>query len=347
MRPSGMLRSAIAAALFLGAASARADEINLIFATGSPAGSEVSEEFFRPFAEKLNAAGKGVLHVDFREGSAISDPAKAYDRITSDAIQIGFMLPNLVAGKFPRTQVVTLPYIAGDISEYSSRALWRVYEHGPLAKEYDQVRVLAISTISQASIHMLKALPSRMALAGNKIMVTSKTAADVITRLGGAPISLPPFQVYEALMRHTVDGTVTGWPSFQPFKLIEVTTYHIDAPIGSSIAVVFMAKAKYNSLPEAARKIIDANSGEQASREFGRMWDIVAERARQLIKKTPGQRLVAPTDAEADEIRKKTAPVVDDWLAATPDGKETLDQFNAALAAVELTHERDPSRTGK
>ncbi|HEY3919344.1 MAG TPA: TRAP transporter substrate-binding protein [Stellaceae bacterium] len=326
-------RLAAALALCLAATTARADAINLIFATGSPAGSEVSEEFFRPFAERLNAAGKGVLHVDFREGSAISDPAKAYDRVVGDAIQIGFMLPNLVAGKFPRTQVVTLPYVAGDISEYSSPALWRIYQHGPLAKEYDQVRVLAISTISQASIHMAKALPSPTALGGMKIMVTSKTAADVVSRLGAAPISLPPFQVYEALLRHTVDGTVTGWPSFQPFKLIEVTAYHIDAPIGSSIAVIFMAKSKYDALPPAAREIIDANSGEAASREFGRMWDRVADRARQLIKATPGQQLVVPSAAEAAEMKQKTAPVIDDWLAATPDGRATLDQFESALAA--------------
>jgi hypothetical protein len=64
------------------------------------------------------------------------------------------------------------------------------------------------------------------------------------------------------------------------------------------------------------------------------MWDRVAERARELIKKTPGQQLVAPSAAEAAEIKKKTAPVVDDWLAATSDGGETLDRFNAALAAV-------------
>jgi TRAP-type C4-dicarboxylate transport system substrate-binding protein len=165
-------------------------------------------------------------------------------------------------------------------------------------------------------------------------MVTSKTAADVITRLGAAPISLPPFQVYEALMRHTVDGTVTGWPSFQPFKLIEVTTYHLDAPLGSAIGVVFMGKSKYNSLPEAARKIIDANSGEVASREFGRVWDLAADRARDLIKKTPGQVLAEPSDAQVAEMKQKVAPVVDDWLKSTPDGQETLDQFNAALAAV-------------
>ncbi len=323
-----------AAALFFAATSARADEINLIFAPGSPASAEINNEFFRPFAEKLNTAGKGVLHVDFREGMAISDPAKAYDRVTSDVIQIGFMLPNLVAGKFPRTQVVSLPYVGGNLSEYSSPALWRLYEHGTLAKEYSDLRVLAISTISQNSLHMLKPLSAPTALAGNKVMVTSKTAADVITRLGAAPISLPPFQVYEALQRHTVDGTVTGWPSFQPFKLIEVTTYHLDAPLGSAIGVVFMAKSKYNSLPTQARAIIDANSGESASHEFGRVWDLVADRARQLIKTTQGQVLAEPSAAEVAEMKQKTAPVIDDWLASTPDGRETLDQFNAALAAV-------------
>lgn len=324
----------IALALCLAAATARADEINLIFATGSPTGSEVSTEFMKPWADRINAQGQGVLHIDYREGFAIADPASSYDRVLGDAIQIGFMLPSLVAGKFPRTQVVTLPYVAGDSAENSSVALWRIYAHGPLAAEYDQIRPLAISAISQASIHMAKPLSSPLALAGLKLMATSKTAADAASRLGAAPISLPTFQMYEALLRHTVDGVITGWPSFQPFKLIEVTTYHIDAPLGSSVAVIFMASDKYKSLPAAARAIIDANSGEGASRDYGRLWDRVAERARQLIKATPGQQLVVPTAAETAAIRQKTAPVIADWLAATPDGQQTLDQFTAALEAV-------------
>jgi len=45
-------------------------------------------------------------------------------------------------------------------------------------------------------------------------------------------------------------------------------------------------------------------------------------------------RLAEPSAAKVAQMKQKTAPVVDDWLAATPDGRETLDQFNAALAAV-------------
>ena len=327
----------VAAALVLwlaGATAAHADEVNLIFASGSPAGSEVSSEFLRPWVERINAQGQGVLRIDYREGTALADPANSYDRVLSDAIQIGFMLPGLVAGKFPRSQVVTLPYVAGDRAADASVALWRLYRHGPLAAEYDRVRPLAISAISQASIHMAKPLSAPTALAGMKLMATSKTAADIASHLGAAPISLPTFQMYESLLRHAVDGVITGWPSFQPFKLIEVTTYHVDAPIGSAVAVIFMARDKYDALPPPARSTLDANSGEGASRDYGAMWDRTAERARDLIKRTAGQQLIRLSADETAEIQNKIAPVIDDWLAATPDGKQTLDAFNAALADV-------------
>lgn len=330
------MRMAIALALAttMGAVSARAAETNLIFASASPPGSEVSLEFMKPWADRINAQGKDVLHIDYREGIAIADIGNSYDRVLQDAVQISFMLPGLVAGKFPRSQVASLPYVGGNDAEAASVALWRLYANGPLEKEYDRVRPLAISSIAQASIHLSKPVASLTALTGLKILATSKTMADVVARLGAAPISLATFQLYEALQRLTVDGAITGWPSFQPFKLIEVTTYHIDAPLGSSVAVVFMAKDKYDALSPQARALLDENSGEGASRDFGKMWDRVAERARTLIKTTPGQQLVTPNAEEAASLRAKTAPVVDDWLNATPDGKATLDQFTATLATL-------------
>jgi flavin reductase (DIM6/NTAB) family NADH-FMN oxidoreductase RutF len=78
----------------------------------------------------------------------------------------------------------------------------------------------------------------------------------------------------------------------------------------------------------------DGERLEAASREFGDVWDMVADRARELIKKTPDQVLAVPNANEVAEMKKKVAPVVDDWLAATPDGRETLDQFTAALTAI-------------
>ncbi|HLI19908.1 MAG TPA: hypothetical protein VKV32_02250, partial [Stellaceae bacterium] len=60
----------------------------------------------------------------------------------------------------------------------------------------------------------------------------------------------------------------------------------------------------------------------------------VADRARELIRKTPGQQLITLSAEETKAVRDKSQPVIADWLAATPDGQATLDQFNAALAAI-------------
>src|SRR5262249_5885799 len=149
--------------------------------------------------------------------------------------------------KFPRSQVVTLPFVAPENGEEGSVALWRLYADGTLAAEYASLRPLMIAQISYGSIHLAKPPASPATLDGLKLLVTSRTLSDTVARLGAAPLSLPIDQLYESLSRHLVDGAVVGWPTFQPFKMIETTTYHIDKGLGSSVGVIFMAKTKYDA----------------------------------------------------------------------------------------------------
>ena len=58
----------------------------------------------------------------------------------------------------------------------------------------------------------------------------------------------------------------------QPYKLAEVTSYHYEMRLGASTGMVFMAKKRYDALPPAAKKILDDNSGEAASRAWGKWW---------------------------------------------------------------------------
>ena len=329
----GVAGAAALIAAGLGGA-AQAEETSLIFAAATPAPAEVNLEFMKPWAEHVNAEGKGVLRIDYREGLALANTVNAYDRVLSDAVQISFMLPAYVAGKFPRSQVVTLPFVAPENGEEGSVALWRLYADGTLAAEYGEIRPLMIAQISYGSIHMARPLASPVALGGLKLLVTSRTLSDTIGRLGAAPLSLPIDQLYESLSRHLVDGAVVGWPTFQPFKMIEITNYHIDKGLGSSVGVIFMAKAKYDALPPAARRILDRNSGEAASRAYGRFWDAMAERARNLIKRTPGQHLVPLDAAQTAEWRTKSAPVIADWVKSVPEGRRLIDRFTVTLAAV-------------
>jgi TRAP-type C4-dicarboxylate transport system substrate-binding protein len=94
----------------------------------------------------------------------------------------------------------------------------------------------------------------------------------VVERLGGLPLAMPIIDIYEAVQRGTADGTTIQWTAFQPFKLAEVTSYHVDVFLGSQPSMVLMAKKNYQALPAQARKLIDDNSGEKQTRVFGQFW---------------------------------------------------------------------------
>ena len=71
------------------------------------------------------------------------------------------------------------------------------------------------------------------------------------TTTGGTPISMAAENMYESLQRGTIDGLITSWSAFEPYKLQEVTAYHIEAPLGATPSMFFMARKKFDALPEA------------------------------------------------------------------------------------------------
>lgn len=109
-----------------------------------------------------------------------------------------------------------------------------------------------------------------------------------------------------------------GWTAFQPFKLAEVTFYHIDTQFGAAPAMLFMAKKRYDALSPAARKILDENSGEAASRWLGMTWDEVNDEARDATKADPKHQVVTPSAATTATWRRELAPISAEWAKTTP-----------------------------
>lgn len=325
---------ALAASVFWLAATARAEE-TLIFGTSTPPNTHISIRVFHPWAERINKEGKGVIHIDVRDGFTISNPRNFYSRVLENVIQIGWGSTSGVAGTFPRTEFSTLPFQAEN-SEDGSVAYWRLYKSGPLAPEYKDVVVLMTQLYPQSGIQLARppAHPPLENLKGLRIMAISKSASEIVTRLGGSPASILLPDLYEALLRHTVDGAIMGWTAFQPFHLADVTFYHVDTQLGAAPAIVFMAKKRYDALSPAARKIIDENSGEAASRRLGRTWDEIDHEAENAVKANPKHQVVTPSPAITAKWRRELAPISKEWVKNTPNGAKILAAFHKILAEV-------------
>jgi TRAP-type C4-dicarboxylate transport system substrate-binding protein len=316
---------------------ARAQETKLLFADVVPPGTVIDAKVVGPWAQKVNEQGKGVLSIDVRPGPAMASFENVYDRVMSDVVQIGWEIQAAVGGKFPRSNVVALPLITDD-SVASSVAFWRLYKSGALAAEYDQVVPIMLVTLPPSAFHFAKPLKSLDSFAGEKLIVPNKVAGDALTALGGAPLSLPLTDMYPAIQRGTADGTMIAWVAFNPWKLFEVTSYHVDTAFGGAAGMIFMSKAKYDALPPAARKIIADNSGEAQSRAFGQTMADEDHAQRAAVMAMPKQTFVTPTAAQLAGWQQKITPVIDQWTKVVPDGDKVLTQFKTELANIKAGH---------
>ena len=101
-----------------------------------------------------------------------------------------------------------------------------------------------------------------------------------------------------------------------------------------STIMLFMAQKKYDSLPAAAKKAIDANAGESRSRAWGNFIDATAKASGEKVLATAGHHRLTLTPAQLATWRKRVAPVTDAWIAAHPGAKELLAAYRAELKTL-------------
>src|SRR6185436_287424 len=106
-------------------------------------------------------------------------------------------------------------------------ALWRLYASGLIADEYKGVRPLMLAPTPVQGLSSKRPVTTLADIKGMKIRASDRTVADIVTALGGSPISVPAGEVYQALSQGLVQASVANPFMLGPFKLKEVVNEHI------------------------------------------------------------------------------------------------------------------------
>ena len=158
------------------------------------------------------------------------------------------------------------------------------------------------------------------------------------TKVGITPVTMTPPQVYQSISRGLIQGTMIAWTAVYPFKLDEVTSYHLEVPLGGSTAFMFMNQKSYDRLPAKARAAIDRYSGEAYSTRLGKATMRMNAAGRARVKKMPGHTVAKASPAEVARWRKRLAPLTGQWLKRTPGGAAVLEAFRAEVAKVRASN---------
>jgi TRAP-type C4-dicarboxylate transport system substrate-binding protein len=324
----------VAVGLLLAAAQgAFADPTVLRFTPLTQSGTSAYDNFYKPWADQVSAVAPDALKIDIREGSTIANITNVYERVKQDVTHIGFTLFNYVAGKFPLSEVAALPFVA-DNSEQGSVALWRLYKSGMLDAEFDEVRPLMLVALPQSLLHLAKPPKSLNDLSGLRVIGATQMTALSAKYLGTQAITLSSPEIYTAMLRGTADGAIVSWNPYFSMKLGEVTTYHVDAPLGTAAGMLFMSRKTYDGLSPEAKHALDLYSGEAASRDWGKWWDGDNELGRQSAKSDPKQTVVTLDPAMHDKWSKTLDGAIAEWSKTRPGIDKAIAEYRRLVAEV-------------
>jgi len=307
------------------AGRAGADETHLAFTTISLPGSTISDQVWHPWADRVNAARQGIVHVDVRDGFTLASSTNYYDRLLSNVMQISFGSLNYLAGKFQLSQVMALPFLMNS-AEQESEVFWRLYKSGLLNAEFDQITPLFFYAFPQQAMNLVKIPTKPLEDLGNmKIIASGQIGTALMAKLGGAPLSIPLTETYEALQRGTADGLNFPISAVPDFKLDEVTHYHLLAPLGGGPGGVWMTKAMYQSLSPEIRKVLDQNSGEAQTQRVGRFVDQLTATVQQRLESQPGQQVAKPSPELLQKWNARAEPMIDAWANTDDAHRKVVD----------------------
>jgi TRAP-type C4-dicarboxylate transport system substrate-binding protein len=315
------------------AAARAADAPEIKFAFPAPPASFVNTKGVTPWIADVERAAGDALKIRLFTGPTLGDFRVIYDRTLDGVTDISFGVFGSLGGQFRQTSVSALPFESSNTSE-AGLALWRLFETGVIAGEFDKVRVLALFNFPSSHVHTKSAIRSVDDLKGLKFGVSGREVAQLVVGLGGTPISMPPPDLYMSVNRGVVDGVVIAWTAVQTFKLLEVTKFHIEAHLGMAPAFIFMNKASHARLPARAREAIDRHAGEPFTRRLGREIDQVDAGMSREAAATAGHVVAGIPEDQMPHWRSRIQALVDAWVAETPDGARVLAAYRAEIRKI-------------
>lgn len=320
------------AALFATAASAQE---TLVLGNPNPDQHPLTSRILTPWVAALNADGAGVIQIEMRNNPMLVSPQNFYDRLQDDVAQMVWGLLAFDPGRFPRSLVNSLPFIVPD-SEHGAMAACRLFEAGGFGDEMANVVPLLFVQFPQAGLHLNGTEATSLAsMEGLKIMTGSPVVSNMIQGFGGTPLSIILPEWYQAMQRNTADGFVMNWTAFPAFRLNEVTTHHLELPLGGGLGMVFMMRDRYEALPEAARAVIDRHRTCERMQEIGIEVDRWEADARGFVLAQGGHTIAQATPEQVAQLQATVGVAVEGAFAQRiPGGAELIAQYRAAVAAA-------------
>jgi TRAP-type C4-dicarboxylate transport system substrate-binding protein len=268
-----------------------------------------------------------------------SAPPGPFDALRDGLVDLSYVTSSYTPARHILPLMAELPG-AGDTALVNSVAYSRIYwKYFDKVGEYKGVKQLGVFTHGPGQMFTKRPVSGINDIQGLKIRTGGGVAEAVAKALGTSAFVKPAPESYELLQSGVADGVFFPLESIVSFKLDTVLQQATLFPGGmySSAFGFFMNEEKWNKLPKQDQDVIEKLAGEHIARLAGASWDEADRKGLEALKKT-GVKIVNADPAFVAEVKKRSAPIVDDWItkasAKGVDAAKILAEFREELKKV-------------
>ena len=268
-----------------------------------------------PTIKKMEEESNGQLKFDIYHASSLIPKKEVPESVAKGIGDFGVFWYNYKGRSYPRNYLVFLPYalpLDPKNPEADSAIAWDQYNKYFHKDVEPGITPLGFSGLSGYRI-MTTGKAGKVTkledLRGLKFRSAGGSFTDIVTALGGTPVSMLPSDCIEALARGIIQGVYHtyaaqyGWGSY---KYLDFST---DLTINSAVGAWYTNTEKLNSLPPNLQEVITKNMlalGPWIQKTY---WDAEVEFFAEM-----GIEEIVLSPAEKERWQAAAMPVWEDWM---------------------------------
>lgn len=326
-------RAGVLALVMLPPFAASAAQIELKLAFFPPAHTEIYEAAIKPFVDRVNAEGKGLLAIKVYPNGALGKAVAEQPQMVLDGIaDFAWVIPGQTPYRFPDNELLEMPGLFRNARE-GTLTYTRLIAANAL-RGYQDFFVIGAFTSDPSFIHSRKPVGSLAALKSQKIRANNAMEAEALERLGAVPTVMPASRVADLIRRGAVDGAALAPTAVFDFRVAQVAHNHLLLKGGVAPLALLMNRKKFDNLPDAAKALIRKYSGEWAAETWIKTFGSGEAEFLAKLEANPDHKTAKPSPADRAAAQRIYRSMIDAWAAKNPHNRKLLKMVETELARI-------------
>ncbi len=331
---------AATATVMAGVTAASAADYNLQFASyiGQNAAQSRAQEWW---ASEIEKRTDGRVDIEFFYQGSLLPATDILQGVSDGRASLGYVANAYHPAELPLSSIVGVPFMTSN-AEAQMRTFSELYERNEAFRaewESKGVHVLFFNPLSENIVGMRADNTTLEGMKGKSIRGLGYVN-QVLQAIGANPVAITSAEIYEALLRGTLDGySGFAFEVVTALKLHEVAPYTFATGTGNYVfAATPITKSLWDEMPDDIKGVITEVSAEYTTKVIEILTETEDEVCR-TIKESGGSVSVL-TDEEIETIKTAVGTSIEDQWVAEASGRgapaaEFLEDYKATLARHE------------